>query len=60
MWHDGIAEVRADGSVRYSDPHMDIVSEMLGYDVREMKLADSQACAEELAHRYAEFKKALA
>jgi hypothetical protein len=39
---------------------MDIVSEMLGYDVREMKLADSQACAEELAHRYAEFKKALA
>jgi Saccharopine dehydrogenase NADP binding domain len=60
MWHDGIAEVREDGSVRYSDPHMDIISRMLGYDVREMKLAESQACAEELAHRYAEFKQALA
>jgi hypothetical protein len=59
LWHDGIAEIREDGSVRYSDPHMDIVKSMLGYDVREMKLEDSEACAQELATRYSAFKKSL-
>ncbi|MFF4306855.1 saccharopine dehydrogenase NADP-binding domain-containing protein [Streptomyces sp. NPDC001601] len=59
LWHDGIAEIRDDGSVRYSDPHMDIVKSMIGYDVREMKLADSEACARELAAKYGEFKKSL-
>ena len=60
MWHDGIAEVRDDGSVRFSDPQMDIVSRMLGYDVREMKLTDSEACAEELGRRYAAFRQQFA
>lgn len=57
LWYDGIAEVRADGSVRYSDPHMDIVRNMLGYDVREMKLEDSESCARELGLRYAAFRE---
>jgi len=60
LWYDGIAEIRDDGSVRFSDPHMDIVREMLGYDVREMKLADSEACAQELGRRYAAFRQGLA
>lgn len=59
LWYDGIAEIRADGSVRYSDPHMDIIRDMLGYDVREMRLEDSEAFARELGERYAMYRKSV-
>ena len=57
--YDGIEEILADGSVRYSARHMEVLDRMLGYSHQVMTLADSEQLAAELAERYAEFRKKL-
>jgi hypothetical protein len=55
---DGIEEIREDGSVRYSDRHMAVLSKLLGYSRDVMSLDESEGCAKELAERYGRFRKA--
>lgn len=52
--HDGIEEIREDGSVRYGEKHMAVMKRILGYECSTMRLEESEAQAKEIAACYAQ------
>jgi len=59
MVHDGIAEVRENGSAVYTPENMAIVERMLGYSAKTVTLDESEDQARELAAAYAAFRRSL-
>lgn len=53
---DGIAEIRADGTVRFEEPAVDILDRELGYHCAEMPLDWIEDCAREIADRFAAYQ----
>lgn len=56
---DGIAEIRADGTVVFEDSAMAVLARELGYDCTEMRLSEADDCAEEIASRFAKYRARL-
>ncbi|MFF1779696.1 hypothetical protein [Streptomyces virginiae] len=54
--HDGISEIRADGTVVFEPSAMAIMKEELGYDCAEMKLSEAEGRAQEIAERFAAYR----
>jgi len=52
---DGIEKVLDDGTAIFTEKEMAIMKEMLGYDVKQMKIEESEKMAKELGHRFKEF-----
>lgn len=53
--YEGIERIEPDGTIVFSEPHMDVMDETLGYRVQRMRLEESAECAAELADRFARF-----
>lgn len=54
---DGIEAVESDGTVRFTAETVNVVRELLGYDCSAMALDECEARAEELAAKFAEFRR---
>lgn len=54
---DGIESVDSDGTVRFTAETAGVLRETIGYDCEAMTLDDSEARAEELAAKFAEFRR---
>jgi hypothetical protein len=52
---DGIDNIGEDATVTFSEPEMAIMTDLLGYECRAMKLEESSEWADELGHRYESF-----
>ncbi|WP_406148857.1 hypothetical protein [Streptomyces sp. NBC_01012] len=54
--HDGISEIRADGTVVFEPSAMAIMKEELGYDCPDMKLSEAEGRAQEIAERFGAYR----
>ncbi|MCC5036612.1 hypothetical protein DMH02_026435 [Streptomyces sp. WAC 00631] len=57
--HDGIAGIEPDGTVRFADPHHQVMREVIGYDCPVLPLSDVLDRADELGRRFAELRRGL-
>jgi hypothetical protein len=56
---DGIREISAHGLVRFDEPAMEVMHRELGYLCPAMELTEAESRAEELAARFAQYRRAL-
>jgi len=52
---DGVEKVLDDGTAIFTEKEMAIMKEMLGYDLKQMKIEESEKMAKELGNRFKEF-----
>lgn len=52
---DGIQSIMADGTVLFGEAQMNVMEQMLGYFVANMKVQDAAECANELGRKYQAF-----
>lgn len=52
---DGIQSILADGTVLFGRAQMNVMEQMLGYFVADMKVQDAAECAHELGRKYQAF-----
>ncbi|TIO38083.1 MAG: hypothetical protein E5Y00_37085, partial [Mesorhizobium sp.] len=55
--YDGIEAVDSDGTVRFTAESAEIMRELLAYDCEAMALDECEDRAEELAAKYAEYRR---
>lgn len=56
---DGIAEIRADGSVRFEPEQMNVMEQMLGFFMPEMSVHEAAGRAHELGRKYQAFAEQI-
>ncbi|WP_406466489.1 hypothetical protein OH738_00630 [Streptomyces hirsutus] len=56
QWHDGIAEIRPDGTVVFEESSMRVLTDEFGYDCRTMPLSEAEDRATEITERYTRYR----